>query len=144
MAADGGDEDLDDAIAAARRAFDGTDWATNVERRVAGLRQLQAAFTAHADDIRAMTVAETGSPVSLTSSAQLDDPVGSLGWVADLLEGYEWETDLGDAAPLGSPPTGGCGGRPPGWWGPSPPGTSPTRSTWPSWGRRWPPATPWS
>ena len=103
VVADGDDGDLDDAVAAARRAFDETDWSTNVERRVAGLRQLQAAFTAHADELRAMTVAETGTPVSLTSSAQLDDPVASLGWVADLLEGYEWETDLGDAAPLGIP-----------------------------------------
>jgi aldehyde dehydrogenase (NAD+) len=101
VVADGGDDDLDEAIAAARQAFDTTDWSTDVERRVSGLRQLQAAFLAHADEIRAMTVAETGSPVGLTASAQLDDPVASLGWVADLLEGYQWETDLGDAAPLG-------------------------------------------
>ena len=50
-----------------------------------------------------MTVAEAGSPVSLTYSAQLDAPVESLGWVADLAEGYEWETDLGNASPLGIP-----------------------------------------
>jgi aldehyde dehydrogenase (NAD+) len=50
-----------------------------------------------------MTVAETGSPLSLTYSAQLDTPVGSLGWVADLAESYEWETDLGNAEPLGIP-----------------------------------------
>ena len=68
-----------------------------------GLRQLQAAFERHADEIRAMTVAETGSPLSLTYSAQLDTPVGSLGWVADLAECYEWETDLGNAEPLGIP-----------------------------------------
>jgi aldehyde dehydrogenase (NAD+) len=103
VAADGGPEDLDDAIAAARRAFDDTDWSTNVECRVAGLRQLQAAFVAHADELRAMTVAETGSPLSLTYSAQLDTPVESLGWVADLAEGYHWEVDLGNASPLGIP-----------------------------------------
>jgi len=103
VAADGGAADLDEAIGAARRAFDGTDWSTDVELRVRGLRQLQAAFERHADDIRAMTVAETGSPLSLTYSAQLDTPVGSLGWVADLAEGYEWETDLGNAEPLGIP-----------------------------------------
>ena len=74
-----------------------------MELRVRGLRQLQAAFVAHAEEIRAMTVAETGSPLSLTYSAQLDAPVESLGWVADLAEGYEWETDLGDASPLGIP-----------------------------------------
>src|SRR5665213_1572853 len=103
VAADGGAADLDEAIGAARRAFDGTDWSTDVEQRVRGLRQLQAAFERHADEIRAMTVAETGSPLSLTYSAQLDTPVGSLGWVADLAEGYEWETDLGNAEPLGIP-----------------------------------------
>lgn len=103
VASDAGEEDLDEAIAAARRTFDESGWSTDVGLRVRGLRQLQAAFVEHADDIRAMTVAETGSPVSLTSSAQLDDPVASLGWVADLLEGYAWETDLGDAAPLGMP-----------------------------------------
>lgn len=101
VAADGSAEDLDEAIGAARRAFDGTGWSTDVDLRVRGLRQLQAAFENHAEEIRAMTVAETGSPLSLTYSAQLDTPVGSLGWVADLAEGYEWETDLGNAEPLG-------------------------------------------
>ena len=103
VAADGSAEDMDEAIDAARRAFDGTGWSTDVELRVRGLRQLQRAFEVHADDIRAMTVAETGSPLSLTYSAQLDTPVGSLGWVADLAESYEWETDLGNAEPLGIP-----------------------------------------
>jgi aldehyde dehydrogenase (NAD+) len=103
VAADGDGSDLDDAIGAARRAFDTTDWSTDVARRVAGLRQLQQAFERNADAIRSMTVAETGSPLSFTYSAQLDVPVGSLGWVADLAESYEWETDLGRAEPLGIP-----------------------------------------
>lgn len=103
VAADGDATDMDDAIGAARRAFDTTDWSTNVARRVAGIRQLQEAFERNADAIRALTVAETGSPLSFTYSAQLDVPVGSLGWVADLAESYEWETDLGTAEPLGIP-----------------------------------------
>jgi aldehyde dehydrogenase (NAD+) len=103
VAADGDASDMDDAIAAARRAFDTTDWSTDVARRVAGIRQLQQAFERNADAIRAMTVAETGSPLSFTFSAQLDTPVGGLGWVADLAESYEWETDLGNAEPLGIP-----------------------------------------
>jgi aldehyde dehydrogenase (NAD+) len=103
VVADAGPDDLDEAVDAARTAFDRSGWSTDVGLRVRGLRQLQAAFMAHADEIRAMTVAETGSPVSLTYSAQLDAPVESLGWVADLAEGYSWETDLGDASPLGIP-----------------------------------------
>ncbi len=50
-----------------------------------------------------MTVAETGSPISFTYSAQLDAPVEGLGWVADLAEGYQWEADLGVASPMGIP-----------------------------------------
>jgi len=103
VVADAGPEDLDDAVVSARRAFDETDWSTNCELRVRGLRQLQAAFTAHADELRTMTVAETGSPVSFTYSAQLDAPVEGLGWVATLAEEYQWETDLGDASPMGIP-----------------------------------------
>jgi aldehyde dehydrogenase (NAD+) len=99
--ADGGVEDMDAAVAAARRAFDTSDWSTNLSLRVACLRQLKAAFDAHVDEVRALTVAEAGSPLSFTHSAQLDEPVKSLGWVADLAEGYQWEEDLGNASPLG-------------------------------------------
>jgi aldehyde dehydrogenase (NAD+) len=101
VAADGSAKDMDDAIEAARRAFDSSPWSSDLELRVRCLRQLQAAFVAHADEIREMTIAETGTPAMLTSSAQLDDPVRGLGWVADLAEGYEWESDLGRAEPLG-------------------------------------------
>jgi aldehyde dehydrogenase (NAD+) len=95
--------DLDAAMAAARRAFDETSWSTDVALRVRGLRQLRQALTAHAEELRAMTIAETGSPLFFTRSAALDEPVASLGWVADLAEGYEWTTDLGTAKPLGMP-----------------------------------------
>jgi aldehyde dehydrogenase (NAD+) len=101
QAADGGVDDLDAALGAARRAFDETGWSTDVDLRVTCLRQLRSALEVHADEMRALTVAEAGSPVSLTYSAQLDDPVASLGWMADLAEGYRFETDLGDAKPLG-------------------------------------------
>ena len=101
VAADGGAEDIDEAIAAARRAFDETGWSTDTELRVRCLRQLQAAFESHADEIRAMTVAEVGSPVSMTTHAQLDSPVEALGYFAELAERYAFEQDLGIAEPLG-------------------------------------------
>ncbi|HXQ58472.1 MAG TPA: aldehyde dehydrogenase [Acidimicrobiales bacterium] len=103
VAADAAPGDLDGAIAAARRAFDESSWSTDVSLRVRCLRQLKQAMTAHADELRAMTIAETGSPLFFTRSAALDEPVTSLGWVADLAEGYEWTTDLGTATPLGMP-----------------------------------------
>ncbi len=103
VAADASDEDAERALAAARRAFDATTWSTDVSLRVRCLRQLQAAMQRHAEELRAMTIAETGSPLFMTRSAQLDDPVASLGWVADLAESYQWRTDLGTAEPLGMP-----------------------------------------
>jgi len=103
VAADATPEDLDRAMDAARRAFDTTSWAEDLALRVRCVRQLQRAMTAHADELRTMTIAETGSPVFLTRSAQLDDPIAGLGWMADLAETYEWVSDLGRAEPLGMP-----------------------------------------
>ena len=103
VAADASADDAERALAAARRAFDTTAWSTDLELRVRCLRQLQAAMRSHAEELRAMTVAETGSPLFMTYSAQLDEPVAGLGWVADLAESYPWETDLGRAEPLGMP-----------------------------------------
>ena len=103
VAADASPADAERAVAAARRAFDTTSWSTDVALRVRCLRQLQAALLTHAEELRAMTIAETGSPLFMTYSAQLDEPVAGLGWVAELAESYEWETDLGRAEPLGMP-----------------------------------------
>ena len=103
VAADASDEDAERALGAARRAFDESTWSTDVALRVRCLRQLRSAMQSHVEGLRTMTIAETGSPLFMTRSAQLDDPVASLGWVADLAESYEWTTDLGVAEPLGMP-----------------------------------------
>ncbi|TRW79641.1 aldehyde dehydrogenase [Mycolicibacterium sp. 018/SC-01/001] len=100
-AADGDDSDMDAAIAAARRSFDESSWADDPALRVRCLRQLQESLTKHAEEFRATLVAEVGCPVALTHGPQLDSPVESLGWVADLAQSYSWETDLGVAAPFG-------------------------------------------
>ncbi len=101
VAADAGAEDTGAAIAAARRAFDETSWSTDHAFRLRCIRQLHAAMQAHAEELRASCVAEVGAPIGLTSGAQLDTPIEGIGWVADLLERYQWETDLGIAAPFG-------------------------------------------
>jgi aldehyde dehydrogenase (NAD+) len=101
VAPDAGAPDMDAAIAAARRAFDTTDWSTDLALRVRCLRQLQAGLTKHADEIKAAIVAEVGCPVALTDGPQFGSPVEGIGWYADLAEGYQWETDLGEASPYG-------------------------------------------
>jgi aldehyde dehydrogenase (NAD+) len=99
--ADGGTEDLARAVAAARRAFDDTPWSTDVAFRRRCLRQLAAGLDRHREQLRAAVVAEAGAPVALTRSAQLDTPIEGVGWFADLLDRYEWDEDLGIAAPFG-------------------------------------------
>ncbi|WP_149257835.1 aldehyde dehydrogenase [Actinomadura sp. K4S16] len=102
-AADASADDMDRAIAAARRAFDETGWATDHAFRARCLRQLREGLRRRADELRELTIKEVGAPRFLTYGAQLDAPVDDLGWFADLVEGYAWEQDLGRAEPMGMP-----------------------------------------
>ncbi|MFI0450464.1 aldehyde dehydrogenase [Actinomadura sp. 6N118] len=102
-AADATAADMEEAIGAARQAFDSSGWATDVALRVRCLRQLRDALQRHAGELRELTIAEVGTPRFLTFGAQLDAPVADLGWFADLAESYEWSTDLGRAEPMGIP-----------------------------------------
>jgi len=93
--ADGSHEDMDRAIAGARRAFDDTDWAVNRSFRQKCLRQLQSALEAEREEIRAELVAEVGCPVLLTYGPQLDAPLeDGLLWPAATIDTFEWERDL--------------------------------------------------
>lgn len=103
VAADATVGDMADAIDAARRAFDETDWSTNVELRVRCLRQLQQAMRDHADELRELTISEVGAPRMLTAGAHLDGPIEDLSFAADTAENYQWTTDLGHATPQGIP-----------------------------------------
>ncbi|HRV70325.1 MAG TPA: aldehyde dehydrogenase family protein, partial [Marmoricola sp.] len=96
-------DDVDRAIAAARRAFDETDWSTNHDLRVRCIRQLHQALVEHGDQMRALTTAEVGAPAFTTTGPQYDVPVEGLRWLADMVDGYAWESDLGVAEPMGIP-----------------------------------------
>ncbi|MGW0020630.1 aldehyde dehydrogenase [Rhodococcus sp. NPDC003382] len=102
-AADGTATDMDAAIAAARDAFDTTDWSRDHAFRARCLRQLRDALRGHIEELREITIAEVGAPRFLTSAAHLEGPVDDLLWFADLAEKYEWKQDLGDASPMGIP-----------------------------------------
>ncbi len=100
-AADADAADMDRAIGAARAAFDATDWSRDTALRVHCLRQLRDALQAEIAELRAVTVAEVGAPVSFTYGPHLEGPVGDLAFPADTAENYSWRTDLGVAAPMG-------------------------------------------
>ena len=60
VVADGSLADMDNAIGAARRAFDTTGWSTDVAFRLRCIRQLQEAFTRHLEEIRTGTIGVNG------------------------------------------------------------------------------------
>src|SRR3977135_2994613 len=66
VATDASANDMDEAIAAARRAFDTTDWSTNHEFRKRCLLQLHEALVEEKEDIRAELIAEVGATVGMT------------------------------------------------------------------------------
>jgi aldehyde dehydrogenase (NAD+) len=101
VAADATADDMGLAIGAARRAFDETDWATDVELRVRCIRQLQQAMRDHAEELRELAIAEVGAPRMMTAMAQLDGPIDDLSFCADTAESYQWITDFGTIAPMG-------------------------------------------
>ncbi|MFN8227991.1 MAG: aldehyde dehydrogenase [Mycobacterium sp.] len=102
-AADADATDMSNAIEAARRAFDDTDWSRNTELRVRCIRQLRQALKDHIEELRELTISEVGAPRMLTSGGQLDGPVNDLSFCADTAENYSWTTDLGFATPQGMP-----------------------------------------
>ena len=75
--------DMELAIDAARTAFDETDWATNRSFRSKCLSQLHEALVAQHRRAENVTVAEVGSPISLTYMNQVDLPLEDLAYWID-------------------------------------------------------------
>ena len=101
--ADAGHEDMDAAIAAARRAFDESPWSTDRELRKRCILQLQAALEEERELLRAELVAEVGTPVLLTYGPQLDAPLSEgLTWPANFIDEFAWERDLPEGTAFGT------------------------------------------
>ncbi|WP_375484233.1 aldehyde dehydrogenase family protein [uncultured Mycobacterium sp.] len=101
---DAGADDMEEAIAAARRTFDTTDWSTNHEFRQHCLRQLQQALQDDQEEMRAELVAEAGAPLSSTYIAQLDWPLAdAVRWPAEFISNFPWQRPLDQDAKMGAP-----------------------------------------
>jgi aldehyde dehydrogenase (NAD+) len=94
-APDAGLAEAEAAIAAARKAFDTTDWATNVELRARCLDQLHRALSDHVEELRDLTVGDVGATRMSTSGPQLETPIEIVRYYADLLPGYSFSEDRG-------------------------------------------------
>ena len=95
-AADATREDMERAIASARRAFDETEWSRDLAFRAGCLRQLQAALEKHREELRPQIVAEVGTPIQLTYAVQQDSCIQDMTWDIECAEQYEWERELGE------------------------------------------------
>jgi aldehyde dehydrogenase (NAD+) len=94
-AADADAADVEAAIAAARRAFDQTDWPDNLALRLDALRRWQQALKDLAETYRPQISAEVGCTLLLTHLIQLDMPIDMMTWTIDHAAAYEWERELG-------------------------------------------------
>jgi acyl-CoA reductase-like NAD-dependent aldehyde dehydrogenase len=88
--------DVRAAIAAARHAFDTTTWSSDVELRTRCLRQLHAALTEHKEELRELTIADTGASRMITYGAQLDEPIEIVRYYGELLSGYSFTEEVGE------------------------------------------------
>ena len=100
--ADASPEDMQRAIAAARMAFDETDWSTNRALRKRSLEQLQAALESEREELREELIAEVGTPRMMTFAAQLDWPLeDALLYPAKMIDEFQWERTLGGSEKMG-------------------------------------------
>ncbi|MCM3921796.1 aldehyde dehydrogenase family protein [Frankia sp. AiPs1] len=82
------------AIAAARHAFDLSSWSQDADLRRESLQAFADGLRKISEDLRTVIVAESGSPVALTRSIQLDGPLDYLQYYIDLIAADEVEHPL--------------------------------------------------
>jgi aldehyde dehydrogenase (NAD+) len=103
VCADGTKDDMSAAIAAARRAFDETKWSLDHAFRKRCLAQLADALQKAKEELRAIVVAEAGSPVLLTYAVQCNTYIDAMPYWADLAASYEYERPMRDTSFMGQP-----------------------------------------
>lgn len=103
QAADASAADMEAAIAAARRAFDETDWPHDVALRVSWLEKLQAKLEEMIPAWRERISAETGATLGVVDVVGLAAPIEMMKWTINFAKNYEFERDIGIAATMGIP-----------------------------------------
>jgi aldehyde dehydrogenase (NAD+) len=101
-AADGSANDMEEAIAAARRAFDETDWSTNHATRLAAVRKLAELMKANRQRFVDIAVMETGAAMGAVNMANVDGPLSYLDNLFDIYDTIEWEQAMPDKQVWGS------------------------------------------
>ena len=102
--ADAAPEDAQEAVAAARRAFDETTWTHDLSLRRRCLTQLRDALRAQSSLLYEQLVAEVGATMAITASGpQGAGPLAILDYYLDLMQCYRWEQELPVTHHMGVP-----------------------------------------
>lgn len=95
FAADASLADAEKALAAARKAFDESEWSSNVELRKKCLAQFRDGLKAVQEDLRQQVIAEVGAPMGIVKNGpQCDVPMDFVDYFLEVLENYQWVEDL--------------------------------------------------
>ncbi len=99
VAADASAEDVNDAIVAARKAFDTTDWSTNHDYRFELVKKLNVLLVANYEKLSQLCRHEVGSAFGAISRAQVDMALACYNNLIELFPQVTWSKDFGDAGP---------------------------------------------
>lgn len=87
------EQDVDTAVAAARKAFNRSDWP--VEERLAALTKLAEIFVERTDEMAACVSSEMGAPDGASKAIQVGMPLQVLNTTIKVLRDFEFDTPLG-------------------------------------------------
>jgi aldehyde dehydrogenase (NAD+) len=91
-------ENVDAAVAAARRSFDDGRWRDiSPERRAEVLEKTASTLEARADELVQHITNEMGAPIAFNRKAAVPAPIALLRYYANLLRNYDFERPRGDA-----------------------------------------------
>jgi len=96
LAADGSAADMEEAIAAARRAFDETDWSTNLKLRRELVVKLGEKLKANIDRLQAYAQHEVGAAQGFVAGPQVGMPISFIDDLLKIFDEIEWEKPMGD------------------------------------------------
>jgi aldehyde dehydrogenase (NAD+) len=96
-------DDMERAVAVARRTFDESNWRDDPTFRQKCLRQLYEGLLEEKEQFRSIVVHEAGAPVSSTPFMHVDEPIEMVAYWAELAGSYDYETAMSDVPFLGRP-----------------------------------------
>jgi aldehyde dehydrogenase (NAD+) len=100
-AADASAEDMEEAIAAARRAFDQSDWSTNHALRREMVVKLGERLQANRDRLLPIAQQELGSALGAALGPQVDGPLSYWNELITMFDAFEWEKNMGQRVSYG-------------------------------------------